>query len=51
MLGEVPVGLAQETPYSVLANFNPQLAALDMRPLWTELGLPYQGLESDPSNR
>lgn len=27
---------------------NPQLAGLDLRPLWQELGLPYQGLETDP---
>jgi len=27
---------------------NPQLAGLDMRPLWHELSLPYQGLETDP---
>jgi hypothetical protein len=27
---------------------NPQLAGLDMRPLWQELALPYQGLETDP---
>jgi hypothetical protein len=26
---------------------NPQLAALDMRPLWQELGLEYRGLQSD----
>jgi hypothetical protein len=26
---------------------NPQLAGLDMRPLWQELALPYQGLETD----
>jgi hypothetical protein len=28
---------------------NPQLAGLDMRPLWSELALPFQGLETDPS--
>lgn len=27
---------------------NPQLAGLDMRPLWEELSLPFQGLETDP---
>lgn len=27
---------------------NPQLAGLDMRPLWQELSLPFQGLETDP---
>lgn len=27
---------------------NPQLAELDMRPLWEELSLPFQGLETDP---
>jgi len=27
---------------------NPQLAGLDMRPLWQELALPFQGLETDP---
>ncbi|HVZ35672.1 MAG TPA: hypothetical protein VG963_24770, partial [Polyangiaceae bacterium] len=27
---------------------NPQLAGLDLRPLWQELALPYQGLETDP---
>lgn len=31
----------------ILRN-NPQLAALDVRPLWQELALPYQGLETDP---
>jgi hypothetical protein len=28
---------------------NPQLAGLDMRPLWQELALPFQGLETDPN--
>jgi len=28
---------------------NPQLDGLDMRPLWQELGLPYQGLDTDPN--
>lgn len=27
---------------------NPQFAGLDMRPLWQELALPFQGLETDP---
>lgn len=27
---------------------NPQLADLDMRPLWQELSVPFQGLETDP---
>jgi hypothetical protein len=27
---------------------NPQLAGLDMRPLWQELALQFQGLETDP---
>jgi hypothetical protein len=27
---------------------NPQLDGLDMRPFWQELGLPYQGLDTDP---
>ncbi len=27
---------------------NPQLAGLDMRPLWQDLALPFQGLETDP---
>jgi hypothetical protein len=27
---------------------NPQLADLDMRPLWQDLALPFQGLETDP---
>lgn len=27
---------------------NPQVAGLDMRPLWQELALPFQGLETDP---
>lgn len=27
---------------------NPQLADLDMRPLWEDLSLPFQGLETDP---
>jgi hypothetical protein len=31
-----------------LLRSNPQLAGLDMRPLWEELALPYQGLETDP---
>jgi hypothetical protein len=30
---------------------NPQLAGLDMRPLWQELSLPFQGLETDPRAR
>jgi hypothetical protein len=29
---------------------NPQLAGLDMRALWEELALPFQGLETDPPN-
>jgi hypothetical protein len=29
-------------------RFNPQMEGLDMRPLWRELGLEYQGLDSDP---
>lgn len=28
---------------------NPQLAGLDMHPLWRELALPYPGLETDPA--
>jgi hypothetical protein len=31
-----------------LLKTNAQLADLDMRPLWQELALPYQGLETDP---
>jgi hypothetical protein len=31
-----------------LLRSNPQLAGLDMRPLWEELGIPFQGLETDP---
>jgi hypothetical protein len=27
---------------------NPQLAGLDIRPLWQELALPFQGLDTDP---
>lgn len=27
---------------------NPQFAGLDLRPLWQELALPFQGLETDP---
>ncbi len=27
---------------------NPQLSRLDLRPLWEELALPFQGLETDP---
>jgi hypothetical protein len=27
---------------------NPQLGGLDMRPLWQELALPFQGLETAP---
>lgn len=30
-----------------ILQLNPQMASLDMRPLWDELGLPYQGLETD----
>jgi hypothetical protein len=29
-------------------RFNPQMEGLDMRPLWRELWLEYQGLDSDP---
>jgi len=32
-----------------LFRSNPQLDRLDMRPIWAELGLEYQGLESDDS--
>ncbi len=32
-----------------LLKSNPQFAALDMRPLWAELGLRYQGLDTDPA--
>jgi hypothetical protein len=32
-----------------ILSSNPQLAGLDMRPLWQELALPFQGLETDPS--
>ena len=28
---------------------NPQLTGLDMRTLWEELALPFQGLETDPA--
>jgi hypothetical protein len=31
-----------------ILSSNPQLAGLDMRPLWQELALPFQGLETDP---
>ncbi len=31
-----------------LLKNNPQLAGLDLRPLWQELSLPYQGIETDP---
>lgn len=31
-----------------LLRTNPQLDGLDLRPLWDELGLPYQGLDTDP---
>jgi len=27
---------------------NPQLAGIDLRPLWQELALPFQGLDTDP---
>jgi hypothetical protein len=27
---------------------NPQLTGIDLRPLWQELSLPYQGLDTDP---
>ena len=31
-----------------LLKSNPQLAELDLRPLWQELALPFQGVETDP---
>jgi hypothetical protein len=31
-----------------LLRSNPQLAGIDFRPLWEELALPFQGLETDP---
>jgi hypothetical protein len=31
-----------------ILRHNPQMAELDMRPLWRELGLEYQGLATDP---
>jgi hypothetical protein len=31
-----------------LLRSNPQLSGLDMRPLWQEIDLPYQGLDTDP---
>jgi len=31
-----------------LLKSNPQLAELDLRPLWQELALPFQGIETDP---
>jgi hypothetical protein len=31
-----------------ILRHNPQMAGLDMRPLWRELGLEYQGLDTDP---
>lgn len=30
-----------------ILNANPQLAGIDVRPLWRELGLDYQGLDTD----
>lgn len=32
-----------------LLKSNPQLADIDLRPIWRELNLEYQGLETDPS--
>ena len=31
-----------------ILRINPQLSGLDLRPIWQELGLEYQGLDSDP---
>jgi hypothetical protein len=31
-----------------ILRMNPQLAEIDLRPLWQELGLDYQGLDTDP---
>jgi hypothetical protein len=31
-----------------ILRLNPQLAGLDLRPLWDDLGLEYQGLQTDP---
>ena len=31
-----------------ILKYNPQLAGIDMRPLWLELSLSYQGLDTDP---
>lgn len=31
-----------------ILRLNPQLESLDLRPLWQELGLKYQGLATDP---
>jgi hypothetical protein len=33
-----------------LLRLNPQLEGLDLRPLWQELGLEYQGLRTDPEH-
>jgi hypothetical protein len=30
-----------------ILQLNPQMSGLDMRPLWSELGLPYQGIDMD----
>jgi len=31
-----------------LLKSNPQLYGIDLRPVWQELALPFQGLETDP---
>lgn len=30
-----------------MLNTNPQFSGIDVRPLWAELGLEYQGLDTD----
>jgi hypothetical protein len=31
-----------------LLRSNPQLSGVDLRPIWAELRLPYEGLDTDP---
>jgi hypothetical protein len=31
-----------------ILKINPQFAGFNLRPLWQELALPFQGLETDP---
>jgi hypothetical protein len=31
-----------------MLRHNPQTSDIDLREIWAELGLPYQGLDTDP---